>query len=116
MGLYSDAILKQMGRIGEPVRTKATTTVKPPGPAIDLMQMLMMLIFSGAFQQGPKETLGVTPTPAPRDLSALPPAPATMASTPFAPTGGMGGMGGGNLASLMKILMNIPGMGGMSGM
>lgn len=121
MGLYSDAILKQMGQIGEPITSTSKTTVKPPGPAIDIMQLLMMLMFSGAFQQGDKRGtstvasggMGMPMLPAARDMSSvLSQAPATMPTTPFS-AGGTAGTG--DLASLMKILMSIPGMGGIPG-
>ena len=120
MGLYSEAILKQMGQIGEPLKSTSKTTVKPPGPSIDLMQLLMMLVFSGAFQQKPGTIGDIAGEP----MSAMqyglqggaapgapiaPPGVATAAGSP--PTGGMGGTG--DLAGLMKILMSIPGMGGM---
>ncbi len=123
MGLYSDAILKQMGQIGEPIRatsrtmgmpTESTsrTTVKPPGPAIDIMQLLMMLMFSGAFQQkGGQPDLGPLMGIQQPDFGlqggAAPGAPWTP------PTAGMGQKG--DLAGFMKLLMGIPGMGGIPG-
>lgn len=112
MGLYSDAILKQMGQIGSPVTSTARTTVKPPGPSIDIMQLLMMLLFSGAFKQkGGQPDLGPLMGIQQPDFGlqggAAPSAPRT-------PQGaGMGGTG--DLASFMKLLMGIPGMGGMPG-
>lgn len=118
MGLYSEKILEQMGQIGEPIRTTAKTTVKPPGPAIDIMQLLMMLMFSGAFQQkGGQKDLGPLMGIQQPDFGlmggAAPGAPWT---PPTTGTAGMGGMGGtGDLAGLMKILMSIPGMGGIPG-
>jgi len=119
MGLYSEKILQQMGQIGEPVTSTSKTTVKPPGPAIDIMQLLMMLMFSGAFQQkggqgdlGPlmgiqQPGFGLMGGAAP-SAPIAPPGVATTAGAPIS-----GGMGGGNLADFMKILMSIPGMGGM---
>ena len=134
MGLYSDAILRQMGQIGKPIRatsrtmgmpttSTSRTTVKPPGPSIDIMQMLMMLLFSGAFQQkGGKQDLGPLMGIQQPDYGLqggaapgapwTPPGVGTTAGSPI--TGGMGQKG--DLASLMKILMSIPGMGGIPGM
>lgn len=91
--LYEDAVMKQLGSIGQPITRKSTTVADLGGEGLDISTLLMLLFMSGILGGGggaggmPEPMLPNTPLPTTLDAQQLQPYPPPQVSA-------MGNVGG----------------------